>query len=162
MPKAITRFVLALLLSAIAFAARAEPAIGDTVPAFDTMLLDGHPLAGKMLAGKPVLVVFWATWCPICRRELPKLQKLYDANKGAGFEIVALSIDVEQVEVELFQQEHRHTFPVAMRTPRHSEIFGQVRLPPRFFLIDRSGRLAWKHVGAIRDDRLERELKRLL
>ncbi len=151
-----------LTLFAQATTARAELDVGDPVPVFDTLLLDGKTLQGKALAGKPVLVMFWATWCPICRRELPKLQKLHDANKAAGFELLALSIDNEQVEVEMFQQEHQHSFPVAMRAPRHSEVFGHVRLPPRFFLIDRSGKLVWKHVGAIRDDRLEAALKPLL
>jgi peroxiredoxin len=150
------------LLFLLAGAAQAQPAVGDPIPAFDTQLLDGRTLSAKSLAGKPVLVVFWATWCPICRKELPELQKLYDRHKAAGFEILALSIDAERIEVDEFWLDHRYSFPVAMRTPRHSEIFGVTRAPPRFFLIARDGRLALRHFGAIGYEQLEAALKPLL
>jgi peroxiredoxin len=146
----------------LAGVAQAQPAVGDPIPAFDAQLLSGKTLSAKALAGRPVLVVFWATWCPVCRKELPELQKLYDRHKAAGFEIVALSIDAERIEVDEFWLDHRYTFPVAMRTPRHSEIFGVTRAPPRFFLIGRDGRLALRHFGAIGYEQLEAALKPLL
>lgn len=156
-------FCLLLFLAAgAAHAQPAQPAVGDRIPAFDTELLDGRTLAAKALAGRPVLVVVWASWCPTCRKELPELQKLYDRHKDAGFEILALSIDAGHIEAEDFWQEHRYTFPVAMRTPRHAEIFGASRTPPRFFLIGRDGRLAFRHVGAIGYQQLEAALKPLL
>lgn len=139
-----------------------QPSVGDRIPAFDTVLLDGRTVSGKSLAGRPVLVVIWATWCSICRKELPELQKLYEAHKGAGFELLALSIDVERLDVDEYWQDHPYTFPAAMRSPRHAEIFGPTRTPPRFFLIGRDGRLAFRHVGAIGYDRLEAALKPLL
>lgn len=155
--------LLLLLLCLAAGAARAQqPAIGDKVPAFDTLLLGGGTLSAKALAGRPVLVVFWATWCPTCRKELPELQKLYERHRAAGFELLALSIDAGQIEVEEFWQDHRYTFPVAMRTPRHAEIFGPTRAPPRFFLIGRDGTLTLRHAGAISNEQLEAALKPLL
>lgn len=154
--------LLLLLLFLVAGAVRADPAVGNNIPAFDTLLLGGSSLSGKALAGRPVLVVFWATWCPTCRKELPELQKLYAKHKAAGFEILALSIDAERLEVDEFWQDHRYTFPVAMRTARHSEIFGPTRAPPRFFLIGRDGRLALRHIGAISYEQLETALKPLL
>ncbi len=142
--------------------AAAQPAVGDKLPAFDTVLLDGRTLTGKSLSGRPLLVVFWATWCPTCRKELPELQKLYQKHKAAGFELLALSIDAERIEVDEFWQDHRYIFPVAMRSPHHSEIFGPTRAPPRFFLIGRDGTLALRHVGAISNEQLEAALKPLL
>lgn len=154
--------LFALLLFLAAGAAHAQPAVGDRIPAFDTELLDGRTLAATTLAKRPVLVMIWASWCPVCRRELPEVQKLYDRHKSAGFEIVALSLDAGPIEAEDFWQEHRYSFPVAMRTPRHAEIFGAQRTPPRFFLIGRDGRLAFRHVGAIGYEQLEAALKPLL
>jgi thiol-disulfide isomerase/thioredoxin len=154
--------LLLFLLAGLVGGAAAQPALGDRIPAFDTELLDGRTLAARTLANRPVLVVVWASWCPTCRKELPELQKLYDKHKAAGFEILALSIDAGPIEAEDYWQEHRYTFPVAMRAPRHVEIFGGQRTPPRLFLIGRDGRLAFRHVGAIGYDKLEAALKPLL
>ncbi|MBU0751244.1 MAG: TlpA family protein disulfide reductase [Gammaproteobacteria bacterium] len=139
-----------------------QPSVGDRIPAFDTTLLNGSTLSGKALAGRPLLVVLWATWCPTCRKELPELQKLYEKHRAGGFELLAVSIDAERLEVDEFWQDHHYTFPVAMRTPRHSEIFGPTRAPPRFFLIDRKGTLVFRHAGAIGYEQLEAALKPLL
>lgn len=151
--------LLALLLFLAAGAAQAQPAVGDRIPAFDTELLDGRTLAATALARRPVLVMVWASWCPICRKELPEVQKLYDRHKAAGLEILALSIDAGAIEAEDYWQEHKFSFPVAMRSARHAEIFGGQRTPPRFFLIGRDGRLAFRHVGAIGYEQLEAALK---
>jgi peroxiredoxin len=154
--------LLFLFLCLAAGAAHAQPEVGDRIPAFDTELLDGRTLPAKALAKRPLLVVVWASWCPVCRKELPELQKLYDRHKAAGLEILALSIDAGSIEAEDFWQEHRYSFPVAMRSARHAEIFGASRTPPRLFLIGRDGRLAFRHVGAIGYAQLEAALKPLL
>ncbi|MBA3903270.1 MAG: alkyl hydroperoxide reductase [Rhodocyclaceae bacterium] len=145
-----------------AAAAHAEVRIGRPVPAFDTLLLDGKKLAAADLKGRPVLVVFWATWCPTCRKELPQLQKLYERHRGKGFEIVALSIDAESIEVEEFWKDHGYRFPVAMRTPEHSKVFGVIKGPPTFFLIDRQGALRFTHRGELGIGRLEAQVSPLL
>jgi thiol-disulfide isomerase/thioredoxin len=145
-----------------AFPAHAEPDVGKALAPFDTLLLDGTMLKADELAGKAVLVVFWATWCPTCRKELPQLEQLYRRHKAKGFEILAVSIDAERLEVDEFWRDHRYTLPVAMRTDRHSAIFGATKTPPRFFLIDRQGTLRFKHQGEIAVDKLEVQLKPLL
>jgi len=142
--------------------ARAEVDVGKPVPAFDSLLLDGSTLKGGDLAGKPTLVVFWATWCPTCRKELPQLEQLYQRHKAAGFQILAVSIDAERLEVDEFWRDHPYTFPVTMRSDRHSAIFGPTKTPPRFFLIDRQGTLRFRHLGEIAIDRLEAQLRPLL
>ena len=57
---------------------------------FDTP--DGQPLAMSSFRGKPLLVNFWATWCPPCIEELPLLNSFYEANK-ANFQVVGLAVD---------------------------------------------------------------------
>ena len=59
-------------------------------------LEDGTPVTFETLRGKVLLVNFWATWCPPCEREMPSLGALQAARGGAGFEIVAVSVDAEQ------------------------------------------------------------------
>lgn len=153
---------LALALGLFAQAVRADPEPGKPIPAFDSLLLDGRTLKGEQLAGKPLLVVFWATWCPVCRKELPQLEQIYRRHKGRGLEILAVSIDAERLEVDEFWRDHEYTFPVAMRTERHSAVFGITKTPPRFFLIDRQGVLRFKHLGEVAPDKLEAQLRPLL
>lgn len=158
------RYLAALVCLWFALTApvRAEPQVGDAVPGFDTVLLDGKTFSAADLKGKPVLVMFWATWCPICRKEMPGLQKLFAEYRARGFVILALSIDAERIEVEEFWKDYDYDFPVAMRVQRHNEIFGVTRATPRFFLIDRGGVLRFAHRGAVPMDTLEARLKPLL
>ena len=152
----------ALLFACFSHAVRAEPEVGKPIPAFDSVLMDGTTLKGEQLAGRPVLVVFWATWCPICRKELPHIEQLYQRHKARGFEVLAVSIDAERLEVDEYLREHKHGFPVTMRSERHSQLFGITKTPPRLFLIDRQGMLRFKHLGALAPDTLEAQLLPLL
>jgi thiol-disulfide isomerase/thioredoxin len=153
-----------LLIAALCFvaAAQAQVRTGQAVPPFDTRLLDGQPLAAPALKGKAVLVVFWATWCPTCRKELPELQALYEKHRGKGFEILALSIDADAFTVEEFWKDHDYVFPVAMRAHSHAQVFGPVKAIPALYLIDRQGVLRFSRIGGIGKDKLEAQLLPLL
>jgi peroxiredoxin len=152
-------FVLAL---GFATASQAQVYEGQPVPAFDTLLLDGKVLPAKALQGKAVLVVFWATWCPSCQRELPELQKLYEKHRARGLEILALSVDADRFTVEEFWKDHDYTFPVAMNSSAQAKIFGQVRGTPTLYLIDRKGVLRMARIGSLGLEQLEVRLKPLL
>ncbi len=64
-----------------------------TVPPVSLVRVNGSAIDFASLRGKVVLVNFWATWCPACRSELPALERLQIAMGGAGFEVVAISVD---------------------------------------------------------------------
>lgn len=156
------RILLLILSLAAAGAAQAQARVGEPVPAFDTRLLDGKSLPAAALQGKTVLVVFWATWCPSCQRELPELQKLYDRHRAKGLEILALSVDADSFTVEEFWKDHDYGFPAAMRAPQHTKAFGAIRGTPTLFLIDRKGVLRLAHIGAMGMGMLEAKLLPLL
>ena len=153
-----------LFIAAICFAAAAQAQLkeGQPVPAFETRLLDGKPLSAEALKGKAVLVVFWATWCPTCQKELPQLQALYEKHRDKGFEILALSIDADRFTVEEFWKDHDYRFPVAMRAPAHVRVFGPIKAIPALYLIDRRGVLRMTRVGGISQAQLEAQLLPLL
>ena len=153
-----------LLVAALAISAAAQAQLkqGQPVPAFDTRLLDGKVLGAEALKGKAVLVVFWATWCPTCQKELPQLQSLYEKHRDKGFEILALSIDADRFTVEEFWKDHDYRFPVAMRAPAHVQVFGPIKAIPALYLIDRRGVLRMTRVGGISQAQLEAQLLPLL
>lgn len=76
-------------------------------------LLDGSPLALTTLRGRPLLVNFWATWCPPCVEELPLLNRFYAENRAKGWQLVGLAVDRE-APVKQFLTRQPLDFPVAM------------------------------------------------
>lgn len=78
---------------------------------FDTP--DGASLAMGSFAGKPLLVNFWATWCPPCVEELPLIDGFYQENKGKSWQVLGLAVD-QPSAVRAWLQRKPLSFPVAM------------------------------------------------
>lgn len=73
----------------------------------------GTTLPMKSLLGKPLLLNFWATWCPPCVEELPLINDFYLANKARGWQVLALAVDKLQ-PVQAFLRKMPLDFPVGM------------------------------------------------
>jgi peroxiredoxin len=102
--------------------------------------LHGNPWHLRELKGKVVLVNFWATWCPPCRKEMPDLQALYDKYKEQGFVVLSIS-DEEPAKVQPFITERKITYPVLLDPGRKVNEEFQVEGIPKSFVYDREGKL---------------------
>lgn len=120
--------------------------VNEAAPMPDARLMDGRLLQASELKGKVVLVAFWATWCPVCMRELPDLQKLYQAG---NIEIVAVSLDETEKEVRDYLRSAGLSFPVTMANEAWRRSFGEIRGTPTMFLIDRKGVVRGKFIGRL-------------
>lgn len=103
--------------------------------------LDGKTYSLAGLRGKVVLVNFWATWCPPCRKEMPDLEKLYESLGPQGFVVLAIS-DEDRPTVEKFLQGKGYTFPILLDPGREIHKEFQVEGIPRSIVYDREGKLA--------------------
>ena len=160
----IRRCLLVLLLAPPFLLPRAEAAVdvGDPLPTVEIRLIDGSTLFPMQLRGKVVLTVFWATWCPICLRELPDYQLLHDKYQAAGLEVVALSVDEDPAEVAEYLRRSGLSVSVGMRTPELKSAWGPVQGTPLLLLSGRDGIVRVRHLGAPTLDALEREIALLL
>jgi peroxiredoxin len=102
--------------------------------------LQGKTWTLKELKGKVVLVNFWATWCPPCRKEMPDLNTLYQRFKDQGFVILAIS-DEEADKVKPFIAERNISYPAMLDPGRKVNELFQVQGIPKSFVYDREGKL---------------------
>jgi peroxiredoxin len=102
--------------------------------------LQGKTWSLRELKGKVVLVNFWATWCPPCRKEMPDLNTLYQRFKDQGFVILAIS-DEEVGKVKPFIAERNISYPVMLDPGRKVNDLFQVEGIPKSFVYDREGKL---------------------
>lgn len=125
----------------------------EAVQAFWALQLqtpDGAPLALQQFAGKPLLVNFWATWCPPCVRELPLLSSF--SQEQQHLQVLGLAID-QATPVQKFLARQPLTFPVAMAGAGGSTLtraLGNVTGGlPFSILFDTSGNVKQRKIGEL-------------
>lgn len=102
--------------------------------------LQGKSWNLKNLRGKVVLVNFWATWCPPCRKEMPDLESLYLKFKDQGFVVLAIS-DESAVKVNKFLAARNITYPILLDPGKKVREQFQIQGIPKSFVFDRGGKL---------------------
>ncbi len=102
--------------------------------------ITGKSWTRSALKGKVVLVNFWATWCPPCRKEMPDLQKLYEEFADKGLVVLAISDEVEKT-VQPFIQKAGYTFPILLDPGRTVNTAYHIYGIPNSFMYDRDGKL---------------------
>jgi peroxiredoxin len=119
--------------------------------------LDGKSWTLQSLHGKVVLVNFWATWCPPCRKEMPDLDALYRKFKNKGLVVLAIS-DEEVAKVKPFLAERNLGFPILLDPGRKINELFRIDGIPKTFIYDREGKLAAQSI----DMRTEKQFLEML
>ena len=91
------------------------------------------------LRGKLVLVDFWATWCPPCRKEMPQVVQIYNRYKNSGFEIMGVSLDSNYSALKKFKDQYGMTWPMTMDKYKEISKKWGVETIPTMVLIDQNG-----------------------
>lgn len=134
---------------------------GKAAPDFSLVKVAGGELDLADLRGQVVLLDFWDTWCPPCRRALPHLQELSVENPD-GFVVVGVALGNEgAAKVKAYVENNGFTFPMLYGGQDVFVRFGVQSLPTTF-LLDGDGVIRHKWIGGQPKVEYEREIKKLL
>jgi peroxiredoxin len=136
--------------SSVSAATTAQQAHDARKPAPDFTLRDVGGSAVKLsdYRGKAVLLNFWATWCGPCAIEIPWFKEFEQQYKSRGFEVLGVSLDEDGWKViKPYLSEHQINYRVVLGDDSVSQLYGGVESLPTTFIIDRTGKVAFVHVG---------------
>lgn len=152
---------LLVALSAVpAVAAQAEPA-GDKSPVYTPITYQGVLKAVAENNGKPVLVNFWATWCPPCIMEIPHLMKLREEFDENSLAMLGISLDEDVAPLQRFLERRPLNYDVFHGGPDVMTGF-RVTGVPRTVIYDANGRQAFAHDGYLEPEALRRAVAEVM
>ena len=113
--------------------------VGEALPALDVQFLREKP----DLKDKPLIVEFWATWCPPCRKSIPHLNEVYDKYQSKGLEIVGIT-DEDAATIGSFVKDNPIKYhPALDHGGKLAKHFG-IRGIPHAMLVDKAGKIIWE------------------
>ena len=142
--------------------ADAQPDAGHPAPDFAIHQANGETAYLSDYRGRPILINFWATWCPPCRAEMPELVRAYNEHQDEGLVVIAVDSMESQEAVAKFVKAFNMNMPVVI------DVQGQVMdayktqsLPSSFF-IDRNGVVQVRWIGILTPEALQKNLDEIL
>ncbi len=122
--------------------------VGDPIPEFSVTGLDGAPIASASLRGKVAIVMFWATWCPACRAELPRVEKdLWRRFDSPQLAFLAIARGQNAGEVRPFREQNRYTMPMALDLDKSAYAKFAAQGIPRLYVASPAGKILFQMVG---------------
>ena len=130
-----------LPLSAGSSTSIVAPQIGFKAPGFNLSTLDGQELNLDDLRGSPIILNFWASWCPPCRAEMPDFQQSYQEFQDTDLRIIAINATNQDSlkDVTAFVNLHQLKFPIILDTTGGTSRDYRVYSLPTTYFIDREG-----------------------
>ncbi|MGE8077465.1 thiol-disulfide oxidoreductase ResA [Peribacillus loiseleuriae] len=167
--KLIFRLVLSsILLSAVGYVSYSEffkgkevtaAKVGSVAPDFSLKNLNGTEKTLTDYRGKGVLINFWATYCPPCKKEMPYLENAYQKYKEQGVEILAVNVTEPTRLVNQFISQKNITFPILLDRDGLVLDKYQVQNLPITFFINSKGEIMNKVSGELTEEKIEEGLE---
>jgi thiol-disulfide isomerase/thioredoxin len=138
---------LLVLASRLAWAA--SVGVGDRLPAFALTSWDGAPLASADLAGKVVVVDFWASWCVSCREALPAIDGVARRAVERGAIVLAVNVDRDRAAAEAWLAERLPTRHVTLARDGGGELLARLGAGgmPAVYVVDHTGVVRFTESG---------------
>jgi cytochrome c biogenesis protein CcmG/thiol:disulfide interchange protein DsbE len=149
--------VVLVVVAACASPKAATTAQAVPAPDFSVQDLDGQTRTLASYSGKVLIVNFWATWCPPCRREIPDFIAAYKELRDEGLEIIGLSVD-ETTGPALLEWVKKQgiNYPIALATPEIVRAFEPGDFIPATIVVDRKGQIRFRQAELMTKETLVR------
>ena len=146
---------LAALTVTSAIAAATKSMVGQKLPELKVDYVGKKP----EVAGKPMIVEFWATWCGPCKTSIPHLNELYKKYKDKGLVIVGVTDEDNQTIRRFTKTTPMDYFPATDRNGKLSKEFG-IQGIPHAVLVNKTGEIVWEgHPMSLKDADIEKVLE---
>lgn len=140
-----------------------HPLQSEDAPEFSLKRMNGEPFHLDEHRGEVVVLNFWATWCPPCRKEIPGFIELQEEFGGEGFTIVGVSLDEEGFEaVRPYAKKMGINYPLVVDDGSVARKYGATRVLPTSFVIGPDGTVQYARRGYLPESVLRDRLKPLL
>lgn len=131
-------------------------------PELDARLINGKTVRTKDLRGKVVVKMFWATWSPAARADLPNIDRFYREYANRGLHVIAYAIDEDPNDVRRFWKKSNYSLAAAIRDDTVFDRYGRVSTTPLYYVIDRRGIVRYRVAGPLTPEKLESVVRPLL
>lgn len=140
-----------------------HPLEGEPAPEFALKRMNGGTFRLSDHRGEIVVVNFWATWCPPCRKEIPGFIQLQKEFETEGVTFVGISLDDTGFEaVRPYAEKMGINYPLVVGSDRLTRTYGGVRALPTSFVVGPEGIVQYARPGFLPEAELRRQLKPLL
>jgi thiol-disulfide isomerase/thioredoxin len=137
-------------------------AINKPAPDFSLTSTDDKNIKLSDYRGKVVIVDFWATWCPPCRRGIPDLIEI-QKEYGKDVVVIGISVDTDtKGEVVPFVKQMGINYPIAYANAGVVQSYGGIESIPTSFVIDKNGNVADTHIGLVPKSEITNVINKLL
>jgi peroxiredoxin len=141
----------------------AGPSGVRTAPSFSLPDSNGNIFSSTQLAGKPVVINFFTTWCPPCKAEVPGFVEVYNRHRAKGFELIGISLDTDTREnLPGFLMNNKIEYRILFGDLATARAYGGVSSIPTTFFVGKDGEIKNVHVGYMDKNTFEKEVVKLL
>jgi|SRR5690625_371045 len=134
---------------------------GDVAPDFELSTLEGETMRLSDFRGEPVMLNFWATWCPPCRAEIPDMQKFYEDKDVTILAVNLYGSEQDKDDVPEFIEEFGMTFPVLLDEESKVSTKYNIQPIPTTYLINSDGRIHNLAFGPLNYDLMVQEFEKM-
>ena len=151
-------FIGSMVILAVAVVVTYTRSTAPGLPTLDRAALSAHLAETE---GKVVLLTFWASWCAPCRLEFPEIVRLRAAYPESALAVQALAVDDAPADAAAFAASQKANFPVALAAEGLAQAW-EVTALPTVVILDRSGKEAFRNVGALPPSDLRKAVDKVL
>ncbi len=138
------------------------PRPGFLAPDFELRTLEGSTIRLSDLRGRPVVINFWATWCPPCRTEMPAFVREYERYRDRGLVVLAVNQAEQPETVAAFRDAFQLTFPILLDPYMEVSEQYEIRFLPTTFFVNADGVISDMVTGGMSEAAVRARFQRLM